>query len=93
MRSMGAKSIFFLIDMKLRTAVMKLPSKETKTMSLDNHVSLGLLIRTEKKFLPNTKCGFYIKRGKKPVTRGVARNPVDHPHGGRTKSIKNPLTP
>lgn len=92
-RSMGAKCVYFLIDMNLRTAVMKLPSKETKTMPIDNHVSLGLLTRTDKKFYPNTKCGFYIRNGQKPVTRGVARNPVDHPHGGRTKSVKNQLTP
>lgn len=90
---MGAKSIFFLIDMDLRTAVMKLPSKQLKTMFLDNHVSLGLLTRTMKKFFPSTKAGFFITHGYKPVTRGVARNPVDHPHGGRTKSVKNQLTP
>lgn len=92
-RSMGAKCVYFLIDMVKRTAVMKLPSKETKTMPVDNHVSLGLITRTEKKRHFNTKCGFYIQNGKKPITRGVARNPVDHPHGGRTKSVKNQLTP
>jgi hypothetical protein len=31
--------------------------------------------------------------GFKPTVRGVAKNPVDHPHGGRTKSIKLPRTP
>jgi large subunit ribosomal protein L2 len=92
-RSMGAKCVYFIIDFAKRTALMKLPSKNTKTMPLDNHASLGLLVRTEKKFYPNTKAGFFIRNGRKPVSRGVARNPVDHPHGGRTKSIKNPLTP
>jgi large subunit ribosomal protein L2 len=33
------------------------------------------------------------KKGKAPRSRGVAKNPVDHPHGGRTKSIKYPRTP
>ena len=28
----------------------------------------------------------YIGRKTKPVVRGVAMNPVDHPHGGRTKT-------
>ena len=32
------------------------------------------------------KAGFLKFKGKKPKNRGVARNPVDHPHGGRTKS-------
>jgi large subunit ribosomal protein L2 len=31
--------------------------------------------------------------GKKSIVRGVAMNPVDHPHGGRAKSIKYPRTP
>ena len=31
--------------------------------------------------------------GKKPKVRGVAKNPIDHPHGGRTKAIKYPRTP
>ena len=26
--------------------------------------------------------------GKRMITRGVAMNPVDHPHGGRTKTSK-----
>ena len=32
-------------------------------------------------------------RGRKPSVRGVATNPNDHPHGGRTKSILRPRTP
>jgi large subunit ribosomal protein L2 len=32
------------------------------------------------------KCGNNIKRGFKSKVRGVAMNPVDHPHGGRTKT-------
>lgn len=37
--------------------------------------------------------GFWRKNGFRPIVRGVAMNPVDHPHGGRTKSIKLPRTP
>jgi len=32
------------------------------------------------------KAGINFILGKKPKVRGVARNPVDHPHGGRTKT-------
>jgi ribosomal protein L2 len=45
-----------------------------------------------KKIFPQ-KAGFFSLLGKKPHVRGVARNAVDHPHGGRTKSIKCPRTP
>ena len=34
--------------------------------------------------------------GKRPLTRGVAKNPVDHPHGGgegRTSGGRTPVTP
>ena len=34
--------------------------------------------------------------GRRPVTRGVAMNPVDHPHGGgegRTSGGRHPVTP
>jgi len=34
--------------------------------------------------------------GRKPLTRGVAKNPVDHPHGGgegRTSGGRHPVTP
>ena len=36
------------------------------------------------------------KKGKRPLTRGVAKNPVDHPHGGgegRTSGGRHPVTP
>lgn len=29
----------------------------------------------------------------RPVVRGVAKNPVDHPHGGRTKTNSPEVTP
>jgi len=31
--------------------------------------------------------------GNKSIVRGVAMNPVDHPHGGRTKAIAYQRTP
>jgi large subunit ribosomal protein L2 len=40
-----------------------------------------------------TKAGFYRKKGYRPSVRGVAMNPVDHPHGGRTKTSSPEYTP
>ena len=31
--------------------------------------------------------------GKRPITRGESMNPVDHPHGGRTRGGKPPVSP
>lgn len=39
------------------------------------------------------KAGRNVKRGFKPSVRGVAMNPVDHPHGGRTKTNSPEKTP
>ena len=36
----------------------------------------------------------YLKiKGLRPKVRGIAKNPNDHPHGGRTKTILRPRTP
>jgi large subunit ribosomal protein L2 len=47
----------------------------------------------ENKNFSNGKAGYWRLFGVKPLVRGVAMNPVDHPHGGRTKSIRYPRTP
>ena len=39
------------------------------------------------------KAGSLRYRGLKPKVRGVAMNPVDHPHGGRTKTNKPEVSP
>jgi large subunit ribosomal protein L2 len=54
---------------------------------------LGSLALHDNKNFLNGKAGYWRNFGVKPLVRGVAMNPVDHPHGGRTKSIKYPRTP
>jgi large subunit ribosomal protein L2 len=41
-------------------------------------------IKNKRQFL--TSAGTNVKKGFKSKVRGVAMNPVDHPHGGRTKT-------
>jgi large subunit ribosomal protein L2 len=47
---------------------------------------LGRNSQTDSRFKVLGKAGTRLLIGKKPKVRGVARNPVDHPHGGRTKT-------
>jgi large subunit ribosomal protein L2 len=54
---------------------------------------LGPVSLSIKRKITNTKSGFWRTFGIKPIVRGVARNPIDHPHGGRTKAIRYPRTP
>lgn len=39
------------------------------------------------------KAGHLKLIGKKPTVRGIAKNPIDHPHGGRTNTVGSPRTP
>jgi large subunit ribosomal protein L2 len=55
--------------------------------------SVGRVLFKENRNFLNSKAGYWRGFGFKPTVRGVAMNPVDHPHGGRTNSIKYPRTP
>mgnify|MGYP003843831109 CR=1 FL=1 len=92
-RSAGTSARLTKIDLTNHTGVLRLPSGVRKSFSLYSLASVGPVALKIKKQLTNTKSGFWRNFGLKPRVRGIARNPVDHPHGGRTKSIKYPRTP
>ena len=92
-RSSGSKSKMLKMDTRTNTAIVKLPSGVKKVFSVYSLASLGQVLLTNRQLLLNNKAGYYSNKGKKPIVRGVAMNPVDHPHGGRTKAIKYPRTP
>jgi hypothetical protein len=92
-RSPGTHSLLISINMDNHTALVQLPSGHKKAFSIYATAAIGSVAFGEKEKASNTKFGFWRKLGKKPTVRGVAKNPVDHPHGGRTKSIKYPRTP
>jgi large subunit ribosomal protein L2 len=70
-----------------------LPTGLKKILLFNNVVTLGRNsnIYHFKRFL--SKCGNNLKVGFKSKVRGVAMNPVDHPHGGRTKSSSPEISP
>jgi large subunit ribosomal protein L2 len=92
-RSAGTSARLTKIDVNTHTAVLQLPSGVRKSFSLYSLASIGSSALKIKRDLANTKSGYWRSFGRKPMVRGVARNPVDHPHGGRTKSLKWPRTP
>ena len=56
----------------------------------------GVLGNAEHELVDLGKAGRSRHRGKRPQTRGVAMNPVDHPHGGgegKSKGGRHPVTP
>jgi large subunit ribosomal protein L2 len=70
-----------------------LPSGNTKIVSQYCLVTLGRSSNLfhQKEFF--CKAGYYRHLGFKSKVRGVAMNPVDHPHGGRTKTNSPEVTP
>lgn len=72
---------------------MKLPSGVKKVFSTYAIASLGSVALPNQKKCKVNKAGFFSNLGKKSKVRGVAKNPVDHPHGGRNKAIRYQRTP
>ena len=72
---------------------VKIPSLKYKTLHESTYVMLGRNSNTLPKGIRLGKAGVNINKGFRPAVRGVAKNPVDHPHGGRTKSNSPERTP
>lgn len=78
---------------KQHTALLSLPSGVKKIFSIHCVVLNKAISLKKRNKVRNTKSGYWRVLGNKPIVRGVAMNAVDHPHGGRTKSVKYPRTP
>ena len=77
----------------LGLVLLRLPSLEKKYFSKNCIVTLGRNSNIYSKFRVQGNAGLNYSIGKKPIVRGVAMNPVDHPHGGRTKTNKPEVSP
>lgn len=92
-RSPGSSAKLIKIDPRTSLALARLPSGVKKVISVFSVGSLGRSAMAESHKLKVSSASSAVKLGTAPRSRGVAKNPVDHPHGGRTKSIKYPRTP
>lgn len=61
---------------------IKMPSTEIRRVSSSGWASVGEVSNEEHRLVTLGKAGRARKMGLRPKTRGSARNPVDHPHGG-----------
>lgn len=92
-RSSGTKSRIIKFDQDNHTVLVQLPSGIKKIFSYYSFSMLGSISLNEHLNYSNGKAGYWRSFGVKSLVRGVAMNPVDHPHGGRTKAVKYPRTP
>ena len=61
---------------------LRLPSSEMRMVRADCRATVGTLSNSEHQNVELGKAGRKRHKGVRPQTRGVAMNPVDHPHGG-----------
>jgi large subunit ribosomal protein L2 len=61
---------------------LRLPSTEVRMVRGECRATVGTLSNAEHQNVKVGKAGRNRHKGKRPQTRGVAMNPVDHPHGG-----------
>lgn len=76
----GVYSILLTKD--LTYGKVKLPSGEERLFDLECSVTLGIPSNIHNKFNKKYKAGTNRLLNKRPTVRGVAMNPIDHPHGG-----------
>lgn len=66
-------------------AIIKLPSEEIKTISKNCWATLGRISNEKHNLISLGKAGVSRWLGRRPIVRGEAMNPIDHPHGGKTR--------
>lgn len=77
-------------------ATLRLRSGEMRRVHVDCKAAIGEVSNEEHNLRSLGKAGAKRWRGIRPTVRGVAMNPVDHPHGGgegRTSGGRHPVSP
>jgi large subunit ribosomal protein L2 len=93
-RSAGASAQ--LIAREGDHATLRLRSGEMRKVLIDCRATIGSVSNPEHSLRKLGKAGATRWRGVRPTVRGVAMNPVDHPHGGgegRTSGGRHPVSP
>ena len=93
-RSAGAS--VQLVAREGQYATIRLRSGEMRKVPVDCRATLGEVSNSEHSLQKLGKAGAARWRGVRPTVRGVAMNPVDHPHGGcegRTSGGRHPVSP
>ncbi len=93
-RSAGASAQ--LVSRDGEYATVKLRSGEVRKILAECRATIGEIGNSEHNLISLGKAGASRWRGIRPTVRGVAMNPVDHPHGGgegKTSGGRHPVSP
>ena len=77
-------------------SILRLASGETRMVRSECMATVGAVSNPDQQNIKHGKAGRNRWLGKRPTVRGVAMNPVDHPHGGgegKTSGGRHPVTP
>jgi large subunit ribosomal protein L2 len=92
----GAGAAVQLVAKEGNFATLRLPSTEMRRVAIDCRATVGQVGNAEAALVQIGKAGRNRWKGKRPHTRGVAMNPVDHPLGGgegKSSGGRHPVTP
>jgi large subunit ribosomal protein L2 len=92
----GAGTSAKLMAKEGKYAQIKLPSGEVRMVLLDCKATIGQVGNLDHENISIGKAGRNRWLGNRPKVRGVAMNPVDHPHGGgegKSSGGRHPVTP
>ena len=76
--------------------IIKMSSGEVRRIDSRSLATIGVLSNPDQKNIKIGKAGRSRWLGRRPHTRGVVKNPVDHPHGGgegKTAGCRHPVSP
>lgn len=82
-----------LIKKTDKHAMLRLPSGIIKQVNTECHASIGVVSNSSHITRKLTKAGQNRWLGIRPTVRGIAMNPIDHPHGGRTNGGRPSVSP
>lgn len=92
----GAGASIQLVAKEGLYATIRLPSTEMRRVQIDCRATVGSVGNAEASLISIGKAGRNRWKGKRPQTRGVAMNPVDHPLGGgegKSSGGRHPVSP
>jgi large subunit ribosomal protein L2 len=93
-RSAGAS--IQLVAREGKNATLRMPSGEMRMVDVRCRATVGAVGNAEQSNINWGKAGRNRWKGKRPTVRGVAMNPIDHPHGGgegKTSGGRHPVSP
>ena len=85
-----------LLGRENQYATLRMPSGEIRKVDVRCRATVGEIGNAEQSNINWGKAGRNRWKGKRPTVRGVAMNPIDHPHGGgegKTSGGRHPVSP